>query len=118
MREGLVRIAALQGVVCAVIACEDGLVFDAVGSGVVSPESLAAEVTATTLAIKGMTKPLSSAEVHRFQFATDKYEICALFVGRLLLLAVAETGTTLRTIQIELAKVATELAQEEAKSWT
>lgn len=118
MKKALKNIKDLPGVEHVVIACNDGLVFDALGSASLNAEMLAAEVTSMTLALRQSLAFLNSKELYRYQFATEQYEVTAICLDRLVLFATARPGTQLRTIHIELAKAANRLSQMEAQPWT
>ena len=116
----LSSVAALPGVVRTVLTSPDGLVYGqaagAASSEALSAELLSAEITGVTMALgralSGLSGGLSSQKLHRYSFASEQHEFLVLNLGRVLLLVAVQTGTALRPVQVEMARVATAIGAE------
>jgi len=116
----LSSVAALPGVVRAVLTSTDGLVYGQAAGGAsseaLSADLLSAEITTVTLALgrtlNGLSGGLSSQKLHRFSFASEQHEFLVLNLGRVLLLVAVQTGAALRPVQVEMARVATAMSTE------
>ncbi len=121
--KALSSVAALPGVLRVVLTSADGLVYgQAAGassagseqpnSKQLSAELLSAEITGVTMALRRALSGLSSQTLHRYSFASEQHEFLALNLGRVLLLVAVQTGTALRPVQVEMARVATAIGAE------
>lgn len=103
----------LQHVLAASLVGDDGLEVESIGDGSVSNEALAAEVATLGRVAGEAGARLGGGRLFRLSITTDRFELIAIRAGTSHSLAVAaQRGADLRTIQVEMARLALQLVQD------
>ncbi|AFZ66534.1 roadblock/LC7 domain-containing protein [Deinococcus peraridilitoris] len=99
------------GVRSAALVGRDGLALEAYGD---KGEHLAAELASLRESLERLARRLGSGALSRIAFTTEHFEVVAVSVGDFITGVALTRGSDTRAAQLELARVALELAPQAA----